>query len=668
MRLIFQSLELKNYRYYYGTQTVEFPTDSEKNVLVIKGDNGAGKSNILNALTWCLYGEEIHTDKNTKGLPLMNTEYIEELAKTNREGETSVTLTIDADGHLWEIQRIIRAHASISSTFDDQPSYDFKQGFTNLKVTYFDERGNQKIEVGNLAQKLVDDLLPEALRSFFFIDGEQLREFFKVDSSNKMQKSIERLSQLDLLQSVQESLSICRNELRDKLKKSNPATAKIQGEIQDKEKSLGDIDKKIEIFEGDLRKTQAELDCVSKYLTENSIEKVSSLSKEIDSLEKSNSGQISKYDTLIKKKEKFLLESAPAILLADVIDDSSKMIEDLIEKGDLPPKIKESFIEELLETGFCICGTKLTDAERQRLTAYADKVQLSKLTEIAFEGKNAFANLNTNIDTFLDDLENIKFEIDELDEEIRSTKDTIEQKKEEILDYNMDEINRYVKDRDRLNQNIGSINNKLDLLKKRKELAHSELRKLYRLEEIENQKHSIHDQYTKQVEFVQETLQVLRRIQDRVKEKIRKSIEENTKKHFMEFLREEGVFRDVSIDKNYQVSVVNAQGFNALADLSAGQYLILGYAFVVALRTITGYNAPVIVDTPLGKLDTIHRNKITKQLPELLGNVQIVFLVTSSEYTEDVRENFAPYMMDSAYYEIERDPEKTSARLIQNAN
>ena len=668
MRLIFQSLELKNYRYYYGTQTVEFPTDSEKNVLVIKGDNGAGKSNILNALTWCLYGEEIHTDKNSKGMPLMNTEYIKELAETNREGETSVTLTIDVDGHLWEIQRTIRAHASISFTSDGQPSYDFKQSFTNLKVTYFDERDNQKIEVGNLAQKLVDDLLPEALRSFFFIDGEQLREFFKVDSSNKMQKSIERLSQLDLLQSVQESLSICRKELRDKLKNSNPATAKIQGEIQEKEISLGDIDKGIKKFEEALRQTQSELDGVSQYLTENSIEKVSSLSKEIESLEKINRGQIFKYDKLIKKKEKFLLESAPAILLADVIDDSSKMIEDLIEKGDLPPKIKQSFIEELLETGTCICGTKLTDAERQRLTAYADKIQLSELTGIAFEGKGEFANLKNNIDTFLDDLENIKFEIDELDVEMRSTKDTIDQKKEDIFDYNVDEINRYVEDRDRLNQNIGSITNTLKMLKRKCEDEQSKLEKLYRQEEIENQKHSIHDQYTKQVEFVQETLQVLEQIQERVKEKIRKSIEENTKKHFMEFLREEGVFRNVSIDKNYQVSVDNTQGFNALANLSAGQYLILGYAFVVALRTITGYNAPVIVDTPLGKLDTIHRNKITKQLPELLGNVQLVFLVTSSEYTEDVRENFAPYMMDSAYYEIERDPEKTSARLIQNAS
>ena len=668
MRLIFQSLELKNYRYYYGTQTVEFPTDSEKNVLVIKGDNGAGKSNILNALTWCLYGEEIHTDKNSKGMPLMNTEYIKELAETNREGETSVTLTIDVDGHLWEIQRTIRAHASISFTSDGQPSYDFKQSFTNLKVTYFDERDNQKIEVGNLAQKLVDDLLPEALRSFFFIDGEQLREFFKVDSSNKMQKSIERLSQLDLLQSVQESLSICRKELRDKLKNSNPATAKIQGEIQEKEISLGDIDKGIKKFEEALRQTQSELDGVSQYLTENSIEKVSSLSKEIESLEKINRGQIFKYDKLIKKKEKFLLESAPAILLADVIDDSSKMIEDLIEKGDLPPKIKQSFIEELLETGTCICGTKLTDAERQRLTAYADKIQLSELTGIAFEGKGEFANLKNNIDTFLDDLENIKFEIDELDVEMRSTKDTIDQKKEDIFDYNVDEINRYVEDRDRLNQNIGSITNTLKMLKRKCEDEQSKLEKLYRQEEIENQKHSIHDQYTKQVEFVQEALQVLERIQERVKEKIRKSIEENTKKHFMEFLREEGVFRNVSIDKNYQVSVDNILGFNALANLSAGQYLILGYAFVVALRTITGYNAPVIVDTPLGKLDTIHRNKITKQLPELLGNVQLVFLVTSSEYTEDVRENFAPYMMDSAYYEIERDPEKTSARLIQNAS
>ncbi len=667
MRLVFQSLELTNYRYYYGTQRIEFPEDAKQNVLVIKGDNGAGKSNILNALTWCLYGEEIHTDKKSKGLPVMNTGYIEELAKTNREGEVSVTLTLDVDDILWEIMRKVRGSGVTTPNPDDLPSYEFRQAFSGLKVTYFDEDGNQKIEAGDMAQKLINDLLPAALRSFFFIDGEQLREFFKVDASQKMQKSIERLSQLDLLESVYDSLLICRKDLREKVQESNPATAEIQKELQEKEGVLETCRKKINELKENEGRIRAELEVVNQYLMDNLIGNVPILAREIESLEKRNDSDKKKRNDLIKIKETFLVESAPVILLADVIDNASEMIESLMEKGDLPPKIKQSFIQELLETGVCICGTKLTDVERMILTEYADKIQLSELTGIAFEGKSEFGSLRERIDNFPNDLEKMTSEIDELNEGIRRTESEIERKKEEIAEYNVDEINNYVGRRDRLNQEIGGNNKTFNMFVNRFKMHKSDLEKLNRQAEIENQKYSVHDKYTKQIELVQETIQVLERIKERVKETIRKSIEENTKKYFMEFLREEGTFRDVTIDEKYQVSVINNQGFNALASLSAGQYLILGYAFVVALRTITGYNAPVIVDTPLGKLDITHRNKVTKLLPKLLGDAQLMFLVTSSEYTSDVRENFAPYMMKNAYYEIERDNEKTSARLTQHA-
>ena len=51
-------IELDDFRQYYGRAELDFDTDSKKNISVIIGVNGAGKSNLYNAITWCLYGIE----------------------------------------------------------------------------------------------------------------------------------------------------------------------------------------------------------------------------------------------------------------------------------------------------------------------------------------------------------------------------------------------------------------------------------------------------------------------------------------------------------------------------------------------------------------------------------------------------------------------------------
>ena len=58
--MIIESIKIQNFRQYKGPMTVEFSLDKNKNFTIIRGTNGAGKTNLLNALTWCLYGEELH--------------------------------------------------------------------------------------------------------------------------------------------------------------------------------------------------------------------------------------------------------------------------------------------------------------------------------------------------------------------------------------------------------------------------------------------------------------------------------------------------------------------------------------------------------------------------------------------------------------------------------
>ena len=62
---------LRNYRQFRQAQ-VTFRKRPDTDLHFVVGTNGTGKTNLLNAINWCLYGDEPHLAKDSEGLPLMN--------------------------------------------------------------------------------------------------------------------------------------------------------------------------------------------------------------------------------------------------------------------------------------------------------------------------------------------------------------------------------------------------------------------------------------------------------------------------------------------------------------------------------------------------------------------------------------------------------------------
>ena len=99
------SIRLENYRQYKGVQTVEFPS-REDGFGTIVGENGAGKSNMLNAINWCFYKKEPHDRKN-KGYPIINQIYLDSL-KDGDVASMSVQIDLQKGDDEYRISRILK--------------------------------------------------------------------------------------------------------------------------------------------------------------------------------------------------------------------------------------------------------------------------------------------------------------------------------------------------------------------------------------------------------------------------------------------------------------------------------------------------------------------------------------------------------------------------------
>ena len=120
----FLRLEIENFRQYKDKITINFSTGNERNVNILQGKNGAGKTNLMNALTWCLYGKEENLTKYSgKRLPIMNASALREMplnssietgvqiVMINPAGETTIferklVTKKDAEGNLKAVTRI----------------------------------------------------------------------------------------------------------------------------------------------------------------------------------------------------------------------------------------------------------------------------------------------------------------------------------------------------------------------------------------------------------------------------------------------------------------------------------------------------------------------------------------------------------------------------------
>jgi DNA sulfur modification protein DndD len=129
---------------------------------------------------------------------------------------------------------------------------------------------------------------------------------------------------------------------------------------------------------------------------------------------------------------------------------------------------------------------------------------------------------------------------------------------------------------------------------------------------------------------------------------VKEEVGKRTSQQFLALIWKKETYEGVNIDDNYNISVPHVSGREALGTLSAGERQVCVLSFMAALNSVSGFDVPIIIDTPLARISTGPTRSIAENLPSYLPGKQVTLLVTDKEYTPDVRDALSQ-VVDKTY-------------------
>jgi len=142
---------------------------------------------------------------------------------------------------------------------------------------------------------------------------------------------------------------------------------------------------------------------------------------------------------------------------------------------------------------------------------------------------------------------------------------------------------------------------------------------------------------------------------------MRQRIEAKTKEIFRLLVWKDSHFQDVRLGSDFNLEVIDRYGLPARPELSAGERQVLSISFITAMSRISEEEAPLVMDTPFGRLSSDHRNSITTHLPHLAD--QLVLFVTDEELRDEARANLESRI--GAEYRLEFDRNTSCTEIME---
>jgi len=654
----FNKLTIENYKSFQFPTAINFPQSSEgKSIFLMGGMNGAGKTSVMEAINICLYGgkpENIYKTINRK-----------ELSKGN--AFVSFELEMETDDF-----KTLMVHRSWSAGATDSPK------FKDLEEKLVVVQDGKRVSVQNkeMWQDYINATIPKGITQFFFFDGEKIQEIASDDHSEvRLQSSLEAALGIQYISRLSADVLYLKQEERkgfveisdEDIDFKESELKKEQRKLQNKIQERNELNTELENFKNEKEDAQARFKAIFNLDPESSEIIKQKEKKRIQLSNKSN-----QLDNQIKTlTEQFLPWAMAGSLFSKVksqieleresqkqnaiSENAVELAKEIVDKIELPEPITDKPLTteqkaKLEERVLLLLQQNHSKSDIQKILNLSDRDAAKVLNRIEEIEQSDVLQLTD----LIKEKSELDFEIKSLETSLASAGSTESERElfaelQNIIESSQTQIGR-------LSVKISNINEEIVMLETKIKDIELEISKLYEKHNFSKEK----------ADFIQEC-DTIANLMNAYMVKLRKNkvqlLQEKTFEMYKMLSSKAGLIKDLEInDKTYEITVRDKSGHEVKkSSLSAGEKEVFALSLLWGLAQTSQLNLPIIIDTPLSRLDSIHRDNIVKHYFPNAAN-QVIILSTDTEVDNNYFKNLEPNLTGAARLEFNQNNELTTVR------
>ncbi len=632
----FTKVELHNFGIYKGTHVMCLKNKSgNRNITLVGGLNGRGKTTFHDAVLLALYGRQA-------------LKYIQEKARSYEK------LLVD---HINKHTLDDITFIAVSICLDDgtnlriKRSWQLKNGKLEQNVIV-EKNGSEDKYLGESWSYYIEEILPFGIAKFFFFNNEKITQladditFEQVKTSIKsaigistIEKAIEHVDEVikrknnALLAFEKSELNTDFKEVNSKIKDVEKQITEAMNAYYNAERIRDEYIAKIEIKEKEFWSTGGALS-INRDKIQQEKKRISAEVEALQAEIKQISGN----------------PSTPLFMCKNLVRQSYE--NELIYQQEEAKYYSNKIIFELhkqIMDKLSICG--LDKMSFEKVKSVVDEVLVNKYSKafiaqnrksISAASKLLYEHLITEVfQNIIHQITVLISKIDEQENEILNLDIHLEKANEKTLAMQLFEALKFLEAKraeadfeyEKYKKSLENLNYQYETLKlQRKNLYKSVV-----------EKQNANDDNARILKYAVMSMDVLNEFKIRLQREKLNKLSNTITKCFKELVEKDSLVSNIKIESDtLDVIILDIDGNELLkTQLSAGEQQMFAVAVVWALAITSGYKAPVVVDTPMARLDSAHRtNFVTKYLPE--ASSQVVVLSTDEEiygqYLDEIRD------------------------------
>jgi len=641
--MIIKELTLHNFGVYASTNTFDFT--GEKPIVLIGGLNGRGKTTFLEAVLIALYGSNSFAFKESR---------------YNSYGQYLRSFVNKNDGTLMTFVELeIELNNSSHDKYIIKRSWDAKNKVRSIESISVKKNGRDDEFLTKNWSMLIENILPSALSNFFFFDGEKIAELAVDNTGSKLKESIRAMLGISIIDSLKSDIK--RNAGRAKKKKTR---SQEEIELEKLKSDKKDAEETVNAKDAEIKYKQDRLAELEKTIEEKKAEYAAhggDIVEQREALEKEKAILSTYMDNNQEEMMQIASGSLPLILLRDLLErietkgtnerdakvkkQAREFIEDLYSKyeeknddaGNIDDFIK--YMKEASDPGDKAPIYNLSDTALYQVVTLNETELKSKVTETI-----SIISKQKSLDSRYDEIENYL-----------------------SIDVNVDELKNIDKTIQKMEKAIVRLETELEMLESERSNANGQLMRLTSeynkkvadlLERMETD-----DDNQRVVKYSEMAINVLDEFSKRVQRSKTGKLADTITECYKELANKKNLIDRIKMDPDtLDLTYINKAGDEVKKTaLSAGEKQLMVISILWALAKCSKKKLPVIIDTPLSRLDSNHRKALIQiYFPQ--ASDQTIILSTDSEIDRHYYELMKDNVGDEYTLEYNDDTRSTSIR------